>query len=213
MKIASSIFITIILWSFSLLLTNCKKDKCPNEILADIRTRQGDTLTCEIMPNSSVRLRNRFINDGVTNINADESCKCVAVNTTNEHVSRWNIYYTAQLDFNGNIDSLIASMEEYTSLDVVKAPLVACNEDSTALQIQFNNSGTYIIQNNLDANNGTPERDELNNIQGSQKTKLGLASAQRTKHLDNNYAFAVIHIENRPKAENGKPTFLILNYN
>jgi hypothetical protein len=197
-----SIF-SIYLFSFSsitfFLLSSCNKNKCKEEILADLKTADGDSLHVTITDNNLLILSHRFINDGTTNIDADESCIC-KVNTTNPHIARWKLYYFEEFS-----DTLPSNMEADTIVDVMKPPLAACQKDTTSISVQLLSTGLYVIECILDAENETLERDELNNIVEKSNLKPpSTALALMNEKTNNNFTRRLIRVKisHEPKMAN-----------
>jgi hypothetical protein len=93
----------------------------------------------------------------------------------------------------------------------MKPPLAACQKDTTSISVQLLYPGIYVIECILDAENGTLERDELNNIKAKSNLKPpSTALDLMNNKKNNNFTRRLIRVKNLPQAEKGKSAFLFI---
>jgi hypothetical protein len=190
--------------------TSSSCDKCDAAILADLTSEVIGALPIEVISDNqtarTVRILNNFINDG-TNYLTEKNCDCGNVNTTNAHTSRWKIHFSDNPD--ASFNEIISTTD--TILDVYKDKLESCNRDTTGLGLELLYTGTYIIENILDADFGTSERNEENNTIDTYQGRYATPSIEKQKStLGNNYSYAVIRVTDLPVRENGKKAYRVV---
>jgi hypothetical protein len=208
MKTLAFLFVSFCIAGIAFTSTSC--DKCDAAILADLTSEVAGALFIkEINADETartIRILNNFINNG-TDYLVKKNCDCSNVNATNSHTSRWKIHFSD--DPFASFDDIVSTTD--TIIDVYKNKLEACDRDSTGLGLELLTTGIYIIENILDADFGTPERNDTNNTAFGYSGRYSKPSIEQYKQkLGNNYSYAVIRVTDLPIRENGKPAFRVI---
>lgn len=208
MRASSFLIGFILLGGILISINSCCKDKCKAAILADLTSEVIGALPIETISNTqtarTVRILNNFINDGTNNL-VENNCNCDNVNTTNSQTSRWKIHFSDNP--NATFNEIISTTD--TIVDVYKNKLASCKRDTTGIGLDLLYTGIYVIENLLDADSGTPERNENNNLANT--GKYSMPTIEKNKQLyGNNYSYAVIRVTELPIRNNNKPAFRVI---